>query len=257
MSFSKNIKSLPLTACFFFSRLSPDNFYEWEKKMKIGMLIAVEIEAFISEYKGQYTKDEIHGFAVYKVKVNQAEIFAIHSGAGQVFAAAATMLLINEFKVEFIINYGVVGSLTGSVKTFDACLVEKIVHYSFDTSEIDNCEVGRHLEYDSIYIPTNKELINIAHQVDAGLKLVCCASGDKFVGSPEEKHELHKKFNADICEMEAAAIILIANKAKVPCLFVKTVSDSIEGGASEFSNTLSRCSNLCMNIVKQLILFLK
>ncbi len=221
--------------------------------MKIGMLIAVEIEAFIGEYKGQYKKENINGFSVYTVEVDGSEIFAIHSGAGQVFAAAAVMLLINKFNVEFIINYGVVGSLTEGVKTFDACLVEKIVHYNFDTSEIDNCEVGRHLEYDSIYIPANTELIKIAQQVDKNLRLVCCASGDKFVGSGEERKELHKKFNAEICEMEAAAIVLIADKAKIPSLFIKTVSDTISGGADEFTATLSKCSKLCMEIVKQII----
>ncbi len=221
--------------------------------MKIGMLIAVEIESFISEYKDQYTKKNKCGFDIYKLKLEDSEIFAIHSGAGQVFAAAATMLLINECNVELIINYGVVGSLIEGVKTYDACLVEKIVHYCFDTSEVDNCEVGRHLEYEDIYIPTNKKLIEIAHEVDKSLRLVCCASGDKFISTAQEKQDLHKNFKADICEMEAAAIVLIADKAKIPCLFIKTVSDSISGGAGEFLTTFEKCSKLCMDIVKQII----
>ncbi len=221
--------------------------------MKIGMLIAVEVEAFISEYEGKYSKASVSGFDVYEVKEGASEIYAIHSGAGQVFAAAAAILLIDHFKVDMILNYGVVGSLSKDVETFGKCLVEKVVHYNFDTSEIDNCEVGRHLEYDGIYMPTDEKLRSLAMSVDDELRLVACASGDKFVGSKGEKESIRKSFGADICEMEAAAIVLTCDKAGVPCLLVKTVSDSISGGADEFTKTLFRSSKLCIGIIRKII----
>ncbi len=70
------------------------------KTMKIGMIIAVEINAFIKNYAGAYEKLTVHGFDVYSVKSELAEIFAIHSKAGQIFSSAATMLLINEYNVD-------------------------------------------------------------------------------------------------------------------------------------------------------------
>ncbi len=221
--------------------------------MKIGMIIAVEIDAFIKVYQSKYECVKVNGFDVYIVKHQTVEIFAIHSRAGQVFAAAATMLLINQYNVDIIINYGVVGALVDNVKTLDKCIVEKVVHYSFDTSAADHCEVGRHLEYEDIYIPTSKALIDIALAVDKDLKLVCCASGDKFVSDSAEKEMIGKKFNAQICEMEAAGIVLTANRANVPCLIIKTVSDSLVGGSAEFKQTFSACSQLCIEIINKII----
>ncbi len=221
--------------------------------MRIGMLIAVEVAAFISTYAGQYQKEVVSGFDVYVVKAEGMEIFAIHSGAGQVFAAAATMLLVDRFKVELIVNYGVVGGLTTAVETYDKCIVDKVVHYNFDTSEVDHCEVGRHLEYDSIYMPTDQKLLALALSIDDGLRVVTCASGDKFVGSAAEKAAINRQFGADICEMEAAAIVMIADRAKVPCLLIKTVSDSIVGGPAEFRDTVQSSSKLCLDIVKKIL----
>ncbi len=221
--------------------------------MKIGMLIAVEIKAFINEYNEKYTKETLFGFDLYKVKEGNNEIIAIHSEAGQTFAAAATMLLINEFKVDFIINYGVVGALKDDIKTLHSCIVEKVVHYDFDTSEIDNCEVGYHLGYDDKYMHNSRKLIDLALKVMPDLKLLTLASGDKFIGNPEVKLELGKKFNADICDMEGAGIILIADRANVPCLMIKTVSDSLEGEGEEYKNIFKESSNLCMRITKEII----
>ncbi len=219
--------------------------------MKIGMIIAVEIKAFLKNYS-DYEKRTIHGFDVYMIK-GDTEIIAIHSMAGQIFSSAATMLLISEFKVDMIINYGVVGALTEDVKTYDTCIVEKIVHYSFDTSAADQCEIGRHLEYDDIYIPLDKTLIDIAKSIDDTLHLVCCASGDKFISDRKEKEKIHKEFSADICEMEAAGIVLVADRKGIPVLMIKTISDSLSGGADEFSKTIDKASDLCIKIIKKLI----
>ncbi len=224
-----------------------------KKTIKVGMIIAVEVEAFIRAYENKYDKFKVNGFDVYIVKYNSVEIFAIHSSAGQVFAAAATMLLINEYNVDIIINYGIVGSLIEDLKICDKCIVDKVVHYSFDTSDVDDCEVGRHLEYEDVYIPTSKQLIEMAYKVDSDLKLVYCASGDKFISDSNEKRDLNKKFNAHICEMEAAGILLIADRANVPCLIIKTISDSITGGSEEYKKSFHESSQLCMEIIKKII----
>lgn len=221
--------------------------------MRIGLLIAVEIKAFINEYSGTYTKESMYNFDIYKVKEGDLEIVAVHSEAGQTFAAAATMLLINEFMVDVIINYGVVGALKDDIKTLHTCIVEKTVHYDYDISEIDKVEVGRHLEYESIYIHSSEKLIELARKVKPDLPLLTLASGDKFIGSPDKKRELGDRFGADICDMEGAGIALIANRANVPYLMIKTISDSLEGEATEYMNTFKESSSLCMKITKEIV----
>ncbi len=221
--------------------------------MKIGIVIAVELNSFIKSYEGKYEKHKVHGFDIYIVKSELVEIFAVKSMAGQIFSSAATMLLLNEYSVDMIINYGVVGSLIDDVKTYDKCIVEKVVHYNFDTSAADGYEVGHHLGYKDIYIPANRRLIEIVQNIDKNIKLVCCASGDKFITDKHEKERLSKEFKADICDMEAAGILLIADRANVPCLIIKTVSDSITGGAEELYKRFEECSQLCIEIIKKAV----
>ena len=82
---------------------------------------------------------------------------------------------------------------------------------------------------------------------------VICASGDKFIAKKEKKEELHNIFNADICEIEAAGIVLTCNKNKIPCLLIKTVSDSIIGGTIEFKNAFNESARICLEIANKVI----
>ncbi len=221
--------------------------------MKIGMLVAVEMDAVFKKYGDTLTRIEKPGYDIYHYTIDGADIYALSSGAGEIAAAAGTQLLISEFQVDAIVNFGVVGGLTPEMGVTRTCVVEKVVHYDFDTSPIDHCEVGRYLDYPDIYIPATPELIEKALKAEPGLKKVICASGDKFIADPAKKQELHEQFHADICEMEAAAIVLTCNRNQVPCLLLKTVSDSIHGGADEFSQALQETAQICLKITEKII----
>ncbi|MBU3092733.1 5'-methylthioadenosine/S-adenosylhomocysteine nucleosidase [Clostridium sp. CF011] len=219
----------------------------------IGMIVAVEIESVLNKYGIPIKKLEFIGYSVYQYKLGENNLFVIHTGAGQIAAATSTQFLISQFKVNFIVNFGIVGGLTHEMALARTCIVESVVHYDFDTSEADGCSVGRHLEYPSVYISTTKEIVDKALEIEPLLKKVICASGNKFIASKEKKEELHNSFNADICEMEAAGIILTCNKNKIPCLLIKTVSDSIAGGVSEFKNAINESARICMEITNKIL----
>ena len=53
--------------------------------------------------------------------------------------------------------------------------------------------------------------------------------------------------------MEAAAIALTCYRSKVACLFIKTVSDAITGGAEDFMTNVNATTKICLNIMKQII----
>lgn len=218
----------------------------------IGMIVAVEIQSVLNKYETSNIL-EYAGFKIYEYKLNNKTLFVIHSGAGEILATMATQILISKFNVEFIVNFGVVGGLTDEMKLSKTCIVKSVVHYDFDTSNADNNPIGKYLEYDDIYIPTTKEIINKVLIIEPTLKPVICASGDKFIADEKKKRELHQKFNADICEMEAAGIVLTCNKNDIPCLLIKTISDSISGGAKEFFDTVNKSANTCLDITHQLL----
>ncbi|WP_148550423.1 5'-methylthioadenosine/S-adenosylhomocysteine nucleosidase [Paraclostridium bifermentans] len=219
----------------------------------IGMIVAVEIEAVLNEFGTPIQELNFEGYYVYQYKLGKHNLFVIHSGAGEIAAAMTTQFLISKFNVDLIVNFGVVGGLTYEMKLARTCIVESVVHYDFDTSEADGCEIGRYLEYPNIHISATKEIVNKAIEIEPTLKKVICASGDKFIAKKDRKEELHNMYKADICEMEAAGIILTCNKNKIPCLLIKTVSDSITGGVNEFKNSINESARICIEITSKIL----
>ena len=219
----------------------------------IGMVVAVEMDAVLSRYGAPSEKRREAGFDIYTYTGADYTIYALNTGAGEIAAAAATQLLISVFHADMILNFGVVGGLTDEMAKARTCVVESVVHYDFDTSEAGWAETARYLDYPTVYIPATAALADQAVGIEPRLKKVICASADKFVGSPDRKRELHALYGAEICEMEAAGILLTCNRAKVPCLLIKTVSDSITGGAEEFSAQVDRSAAICLQIAHDII----
>ena len=219
----------------------------------IGMVVAVEMDAVLSRYGAPSEKRRVAGFEVYTYTGADYTIYALNSGAGEIAAAAATQLLMSVFHADLILNFGVVGGLTEEMAKARTCVVESVVHYDFDTSEAGWAEPARYLDYPTAYIPASAALVERALSIEPRLKKVICASADKFVGKAERKRELHALYGAEICEMEAAGIVLTCNRSGVPCLLIKTVSDGIEGGAEEFNAELQRSAALCLAVADKII----
>ncbi len=219
----------------------------------IGMIVACEIDAVLGRYGSPLSREERCGFPVLTYAMGENRLTVVHTGVGELAAAAAAALLIDRYEAELIVNFGVVGGLTEEMAQTRCCVVEKLVHYDFDTSHIDGTLPGQYEGYESIYIPATQPLLERALALCPELKKVTCASADKFVDGREKKAELHRLYGADICEMEAAGIALTCRRAGVPFLLIKAVSDGIEGGAAEFHAELERCSALCLELTDRII----
>ena len=174
----------------------------------------------------------IQAIGFWSMRRRTISFMHLNCGAGEIAAAAATQFLISQMEVDFIVNFGVVGGLTEEMTKTKMCVVESVVHYDFDTTEVDAVEVGRYLTYPDIYIPTTPDLVEKAENLQPDLKRVVCASGDKFIGNPEKRRKWTGYLGADICEMEAAGIVLTSNRNRVPCPLIKIVSDSVSGRRS-------------------------
>ena len=79
------------------------------------------------------------------------------------------------------------------------------------------------------------------------------SSGDKFIGDPIKKAELHKLFNADICEMESAGIALTCNRNRIPFLMIKCVADSCGATPQEYYTNFNKSASLCFDITDKII----
>ena len=108
---------------------------------------------------------------------------------------------------------------------------------AFDTSEIDDCPPGKYDGYPDVIIDADEGLLERAERVIGGVQTVVCASADKFVGTVSEKRRIRAEFNADVCDMECAGVLITANANGVPVLIVKAVSDG-DGGANDYIATV-------------------
>ena len=82
---------------------------------------------------------------------------------------------------------------------------------------------------------------------------VTCASAANFVDGGDATSQLHEQYDADICEMEAAGILLTCKRCGVPALLLKAVSDGVNGGAEEFSKMIKEAGEVCVKALLKIL----
>ncbi len=226
---------------------------ENKNEFNIGIIVAIELDAIFEVYKDYKELDCPKGFKLFLVKKDNYSIYILRTGMGECYASAGCQFLISKYNVSKIVNFGVVGGLTKDMRKLKICLVNRVVHYKYDCSEFLPLKVGQVEGHDSIYLKTDDELIKKTLSIVSDLNLVTCCSGDKFVGTEEEKTYLHEKFSGDVCDMESAGIVLTCELNNVPCIMFKAVSDGLSDGADGFFKELENASIKCFKIVNKIL----
>ena len=221
--------------------------------MKTGLLIAIESElkAFL-ESGAEITSEERWGRTVYHTRIGENEVTAFCSGAGEIDAAAGTQLLISGFGCRQILNFGVTGALDPSLKVEDLFVARKVCHYDFDCSAIDPVRPHQYLEFPDEFIPLDDALAEKALASEPGLREAAVASGDRFVEDRAFKRELFS-LGCQICDMELAAIARVCWLNGVPCLSVKCISDTYEGGSGDFLTNVQRSAEKAFRVLRGIL----
>lgn len=221
----------------------------------VGIIVAIEEEeqAFLEIFgEPDIIYDDAPGYEVSAwLDMGHCRIYLLRSGYGEIAAAAATQYLIDEYRVDCIINYGAVGGLCEDYSAQKVGFVKKIVHYGFDLSA-GGYPVGRYPNQENLFIPPKEEALP-RESLDDLLEFTC-ASSDRFVGPGKPKKELRKEFWADICEMESAGIVITCNRNHIPCSFIKAVSDGVNEGGDAFDQNVTSAAKACVEVIARYIL---
>lgn len=224
---------------------------------KIGLVVAMpeETEHILDKLGDVIKEHQEIGFNIIEYCINDKNIYLINSGIGEINSAAATTILLSKFKVECIINFGIAGALKDNLRVGDLLVAKDIVHYDFDVSAFLNVPRGRYLDSDTTEIACDENLIQLSDEANgSSLMRIRIASADKFVATTKVKQELIDTFDADICEMESAGIIRVCKRAKIPALFIKTISDNADEKAEEtMDKTLSNGIHAYSKLIQKLI----
>ena len=221
--------------------------------MKIGLLIAIgrELEAFLAGGE-ERTEETVAGKTVFHTRMEGHDVYALQSGCGEIDAAAGTALLIVRYGCDAILNFGVAGALEADLKVDDLFVVDKVLHYDFDTSAIDAVKPGQYGEYPDEFIPLDESLVKLAGEKVPGIRRITAASGDRFVEDRAEKLRL-RSLGCGICEMEVAAIARVSERMGTKCLSIKCISDTFDGDGGDFMTNVGKSAVKAFAAIREVL----
>ena len=132
------------------------------------MVVALieEQEYVIKNFGKPIKKYEFGQIKVTEFNYNGCKLFMADSGVGEISAALSTQMLILQFNVDVILNFGVVGSLSSDLNCGGVVYVGEIVHHDFTTSYKNKDMAGKYLfQMDSFVFEADKNMIEIAQKV--------------------------------------------------------------------------------------------
>lgn len=224
---------------------------------KIGIVVAMDEERdAIKKIMQDIEVEQIYNLEFEKGKIEKRECILVKSGVGKVNAARTTQVLIENFDVECIINVGAAGAIDYSLNIGDILIAKYVVQHDFDITAFGHNKgfisgIGNQIQCDINLINNFEKLLRSIEEKEYNIKMGIVASGDIFCTDEGMKDKINTKFNADVVDMECAAIAQVSYLDKVPFISVRCISDIPNGdNASTFDANLELASTRCAEILK-------
>ena len=217
----------------------------------IGAVIAMTSEAnILKDLMTVREERKICNKSVYIGALADIEIVLIVCGVGKVNAAIGAQMLIDLFHADKILNFGVAGGISETTETTEVYLISHAVEYDFDLSELNHTKIGTPDELTDNRLPLFLPAVDLPRRV--------LATGDRFNDSPADHDLIEHYMQADIRDMEGAAIARTCMHAGVPVTEVKAISDkygsnsSFEQYRANMNTALSRLKGYLPDIIRSL-----
>lgn len=206
----------------------------------VGIVIADKDEyVHIDKYIGKdATSFELQGLIGHTADIeangHKIRVRTVCSGIGKVNAAIAATLLADG--CDLLINAGLSGGF-GDAKKYDVVLGTEFFEHDFDLTAIG---------YKLSQKPGASEPLISAHELNEDIlkkfpfvKKGVFVTGDSFISSKEKHDFLKESFDPIACDMESAAVALVAQRFDIPFVSVRMVSDGADDdSAATYTDTL-------------------
>ena len=161
---------------------------------------------------------------------------------------------IEHFQPTHILFTGIAGGLNPELRPGDVVIGAKTAYHDYGEWTPAGFRVGQTTDpftgqLNPLFFPADAGLLEMANDAAQHLELAplnaatgeriprvvtgVIVTGDAFVASPAKKDALRKEFKADATEMEGAAVAQICWQRRVPCLILRSLSDSAGAKAPE------------------------
>lgn len=229
----------------------------------IGIIGAMEVE--VSKLKEMLQDTEIKnkaGMTFVSGSLNGKPVVVVRSGIGKVNASICTQILADEYKVNYIINTGVAGSLHNEINIGDIVLSKDALQHDMDATGFGYA-VGVIPQMEKSIFEADERLIQIAEKcikediTDINAFVGRVVSGDQFISDKGKKKWIADNFQGYCTEMEGAAIAQAAYLNNIPFLIIRAISDKADDSATEDYPTFEakaaqHCVKLLCEMVKEI-----
>lgn len=186
-----------------------------------------EINA-IKEYLTVTKETKIYELKFIEGLISDKECVIVEGGVGKVNAARTAQILIDNFKIDYLLNVGVAGGIDESLNVGDIVIGQRLVQHDFDITAFDHKK--GYIPNIGDYINADEELVNLANKViknteNTLVKAGTIASGDIFITDQNISKEINKEFDALCVEMEGASIAQVSKLCNIPFLILRSISD--------------------------------
>lgn len=197
--------------------------------MKYGIICAMEEE--IKELRAQLTnanEENIANMIFYSGQINDHEVVLVRAGIGKVQAGVTTAFLIENFKVDAVINSGSAGGIGTGLAVGDLVLSTGVAYHDASAT-VFGYKPGQLPQQPQIF-EADQELLQAVSEAasQAGLQVKpgLIVTGDQFVSSQAQIAAIKEIYpQALCCEMEGAAVAQVAYQFDKPFLIVRAMSD--------------------------------
>ena len=227
---------------------------------RIGIVIAMDEEREkIQECMENVTNENVLGMDFYIGKISGKKCIIVQSGVGKVNAARATQAMIDNYKVDKIINVGAAAAVNDLLNIGDVVIGKYIVQHDFDITAFGHSKgyitgVGNGVECNNIIIESIKKAVNSIRDIDFKVKLGTVATGDIFCTDVTMKDKISAKFDADVVDMECGAVAQVAYLSGIPFGAIRGVSDTPNGkNAEDFDKNLDKAADICKKVLEKTI----
>lgn len=162
----------------------------------------------------------------------EENIILVLAWIGKIQASIATTYLLENYSVDKIINIWIAGNVSrADLKIWDVVLpntfIQHDIYLPFEWEHLDYAKKPIFLEY---AVWENYDLQKFWLMLNW-----VCVTWDEFIDNEEKISDLRINFWADVCEMEAFAILSVAREYDMldKCIVIKAVSDGADNEAKE------------------------
>mgnify|MGYP003275673946 CR=1 FL=1 len=192
--------------------------------MKIGIITALTIEAadYIKHF-GLLEQSDNHGLKTYCGHYKKYDIYLAITSCGKVNAAYCTKHMIDAIQPDCLLHSGIAGGIGNNIHPLDLVVAKEVTYHDVDPQQM--IEFPPCLSAFQCDLGLIDKALKHMQIMKLSAKVGRIISGDSFIADEAKAKLLAKTYQAEMVDMESAAIGQVCQLENIPLLIIRCASD--------------------------------